>query len=251
MRSMRDTLVTNPNYFDEFIRNKDSEIQQSKELMANGAISEENMAGAKNLDFRCCLERLIAHYSKGTAIDEIKKDYPKLVKVMAEGWDDSVVKFAMGRPRVIYNRYYLNEYCYMVWMLSLAVLLRVSEEDFNILKSLVLNGNIDDELILFLLNVDMSNSSKPRVKPFKFLLKKDIQQTDRNHIKRYLEKWYERTKLLTWHGYHPDKDIHPFYYGRWSFESAVIVALLDLDDTKFRDNQYYPKDLVDYYRAHG
>ena len=85
-------------------------------------------------------------------------------------------------------------------------------------------------------------------KPFKSLLKADIFKTDSNHIKKYLDKWYQNTKLLTWHNYTPDNG-KLFYYGRWSFESAVIVAILDLDDSKFRENEYYPKNLVDYYRS--
>jgi hypothetical protein len=43
----------------------------------------------------------------------------------------------------------------------------------------------------------------------------------------------------------PEKD---WYYGRWSFEAAAVVAIKGLDDASFRDNPYYPKDLVDYYR---
>jgi hypothetical protein len=39
------------------------------------------------------------------------------------------------------------------------------------------------------------------------------------------------------------------YFGYWSFESAAIVAALGLDDSSFRDNEYYPKDLVDYFRS--
>jgi hypothetical protein len=41
---------------------------------------------------------------------------------------------------------------------------------------------------------------------------------------------------------------HDTYYGAWSFESAAITAILDLDDSRFKNNKYYPKDLVDYYR---
>ncbi len=250
MSTIRDKLVTNPNYFDEYIEKKIVLNKKSEQRRSDGSVSVENMPNAKHLNFIRHLELFIARYSAGATIEDIKQEYLKLLPLMVEGWDDSVVKFKKGRVPVIYDRYWLNEYCYMIWMLSLAILLRVSKDDFNILKKIILDGNIDDELILFLLGEDTVESSQTTYRLFKYLLKKDIRQTDKNHIKKYLEKWYERTKLYTWHNYNPENE-RSSYYGRWSFESAVIVALLDLDDTKFRDNQYYPKDLVDYYRAHG
>lgn len=245
---MRDTLVVNEKYFEEYASEMKMLIQKSKDRIVNGSLSEENIPGAKFRYFLKFLEKLIANYSKGESIDLLKQQYVTTLNLMTEGWADSVVKFKMGRPQVIYDKYSLNYYCYMVWMLSLAVLLRVSDKEINILKSIIQNGKIDDELILFLLQLNIDKSTETNYKPFKSLLKRDILKTDSNHIKKYLDKWYQNTKLLTWHNYTPENGKH-FYYGRWSFESAVIVAILDLDDSKFRTNEYYPKDLVDYYRA--
>lgn len=39
------------------------------------------------------------------------------------------------------------------------------------------------------------------------------------------------------------------YVGYWSFESAAVVYLLDLDDSSLHQFLYYPKDLVAYARA--
>lgn len=245
---MRDTLVIDIEYFEEYLLKMESLIQESNDRITNGSLSDENISGAKYRYFLKFLERLIANYSKGESIDLVKQQYTTALNMMNKGWDDSVVKFKMGRPPVIYDKYMLNEYCYMIWMLSLAILLKVPEKELNILKSIIEKGKIDDELIQFLLHLNAGKTSETIYKPFKSLLKKDIQKTDSNHIKKYLDKWYQNTKLLTWHNYNP-KGGKYFYYGRWSFESAVIVAILDLDDSKFRENEYYPKDLVDYYRA--
>ena len=65
-------------------------------------------------------------------------------------------------------------------------------------------------------------------------------------ISHFLKKNFYH-KYAGWYNSH--KGRHATYYGYWSFESAAIVAILDLDDSSFRDNQYYPKDLVDYYRS--
>jgi hypothetical protein len=34
------------------------------------------------------------------------------------------------------------------------------------------------------------------------------------------------------------------YTGYWSFESALMVKLWDIDDSSFRDHPHYPGDLV-------
>jgi hypothetical protein len=37
---------------------------------------------------------------------------------------------------------------------------------------------------------------------------------------------------------------------QFAFEAAFAVCAFDLNDEKFRDHRYYPRDLVDYYREH-
>jgi hypothetical protein len=54
--------------------------------------------------------------------------------------------------------------------------------------------------------------------------------------------WYKNHKDAGWHNSH--KSRHDVFYGYWSFETAAVVKIMDLDDTKFIDCQYYPKDLV-------
>jgi hypothetical protein len=34
------------------------------------------------------------------------------------------------------------------------------------------------------------------------------------------------------------------YSGYWCFEAAAVVKLLGIDDSSFRDNEYYPADLL-------
>jgi hypothetical protein len=39
-------------------------------------------------------------------------------------------------------------------------------------------------------------------------------------------------------------------FTEFAFEAALAVCAYDLDDSSFRDHPYYPRDLVDHYRAH-
>ncbi|MEZ4907227.1 MAG: DUF1911 domain-containing protein [Saprospiraceae bacterium] len=252
---MRDTFIKQNDYFDRAIQENRNLFQNSLERLKNNKIKNENIQHAKHLISFDAIQILISMYSRGDSMNELKEEFSKVLKYMEDGWDDSVVKFKMGKAQVILDQYWLNDYCYMIWMLSLAILLKVSFDEIAILKKLIEQGKISDELILFLLgnlvNHKYSNLSKTTYKPFHAIItKQGFDNIDSKHIKKYLDNWYKNTKLLTWHNYLNSVENGNFsYFGYWSFESAAIVAIMDLDDSSFKDNPNYPKDLVDYYRA--
>ena len=68
---------------------------------------------------------------------------------------------------------------------------------------------------------------------------------------QYLEDWYEASRREPYYEQHPRADIDEgfTYYGYWSWEAAAVTWLLDIDDTSYRDHQFYPKDLVDFARV--
>ena len=65
----------------------------------------------------------------------------------------------------------------------------------------------------------------------------------------YLKEWYLLHEDHLWHDSHLDLQNNDKYVGYWSFESAAVVYLLDLDDSSLHQFLYYPKDLVAYARA--
>ena len=40
------------------------------------------------------------------------------------------------------------------------------------------------------------------------------------------------------------------FYGYWSLEAAAISFVLGIDDTSYRDDIFYPRDLADFARSH-
>lgn len=244
---MRDFLLTSESYFSEFAKEKEKQIFESQDRILNNVIPTERIPVVRHRVFVKSLEKLIAKFSKGDELDAIKIEFKSVLEYMVEGWDDLAVKLKKGNPPIACNKYMLNEYCYMVWMLSLAVLLDVSEHEINALKSIIKKGEIDDELIVLLLSFltkeKVNNVSKTTYKPFSGLIKSG-QLIDSKSMKNYLDKWYQNTKLLVWHNYKSSIKSTKYYYGYWSFESAAVVKIMGLDDSSFRDHQYYPKDLV-------
>lgn len=67
---------------------------------------------------------------------------------------------------------------------------------------------------------------------------------------QYLEDWYDASRREPYHDQHPQPDIRSgiSYYGYWSWEAAAVTWLLNIDDTIYREHQFYPKDLVDFAR---
>ncbi|KUZ60369.1 hypothetical protein WI38_29585 [Burkholderia ubonensis] len=63
-------------------------------------------------------------------------------------------------------------------------------------------------------------------------------------IKEFVEGWYKGMKPTYWHGAHTDG----LYFGYWCLEAALVTVLWDIDDSSYRDNLVYPKDLVDFAR---
>ncbi|CAJ0686484.1 hypothetical protein R82526_02822 [Ralstonia mannitolilytica] len=69
-------------------------------------------------------------------------------------------------------------------------------------------------------------------------------------IEKYLAGWYKAFEGAPWHDGHVHAAEHQIpYYGYWSFESAAISVLHNIDDRSFRDQLVYPKDLADWARA--
>lgn len=67
-------------------------------------------------------------------------------------------------------------------------------------------------------------------------------------LSRYMDEWYEASRRESYYGAHTKGREHG-YLGHWSFEAAAVTYLLDIDDTSYRDKQFYPRDLIDYARS--
>lgn len=252
---MRDKNIADGIYFNKFIESHHNRIQDSLKRIMDSEFPKENIPLAKNRIFFRLFEILIAKYSNGESIDDLYKEFIKLIHYMEESWDNSIVKFRMGQPEKIYDYYTVNHYCYMLWMLSIAVLLKVPKKEILVLKNLIEKGNINDRLLLYFLThltkEHYSVTSIQKYEPFKRIYKKEnLVTNDIKHIKNYLNNWYPNTHYLTWHESASSIEKNKFsYFGYWSFEAAALVSILSIDDSSFRNNNYYPKDLVEYFRS--
>jgi hypothetical protein len=92
--------------------------------------------------------------------------------------------------------------------------------------------------------------------PYTYLIDAFIAKEPKDAIKamkQYLDKWYKSFEGVPWHDGHlyPVQGEYMPYYGYWSFESAAIAVLHNMDDSSFRNHLLYPKDLADWARENN
>ena len=249
---MRDKLINDEKYYDRFLRTKEILIEQSVERINTNSIPNDNISNVWHRIFFKKFECLIAKFGRGDNLAEVKIELDEIFNNLETEWQNDAVKFKMGRPQKILDQYWINSYCYMVWLLSISILLGIDRERKTQLTSLIETANIKDELILYLLSnlngKKYENSNAVTYALFKKLMKNGVDQIDSSKVKKYLGSWHKNTKLFTWHNYINSAPEKEYYFGYWSFESAAIVALNGLNDESFKDHSNYPKDLVEYYK---
>lgn len=248
---VRDKLIKDKNYYDRFLRTKEGLIEQSLDRINSNSIPNDNISNVWHRIFFKKFECLIAKYGRGDNLDELRSELDKLFNHIEAEWQNDAVKFKMGRPQKVLDQYWLNSYCYMVWLISLSILLGISKERITQITNLIESANIKDELILYLLSSlngkGYENQHVVKYALFKNLMKPGIEQIDSQILKKYLGSWHKNTKLFTWHNYINSVNDKEYYFGYWSFESAAIVVLKNLNDGAFNEHPNYPNELVEYY----
>lgn len=80
----------------------------------------------------------------------------------------------------------------------------------------------------------------------------DAEQKDRPALmKQYLKCWYPKMKgkAFFWGAHEKIAPEYSPYFGYWAMCAGAFTYLLDIDDASYRDEEVYPKDMVDYARS--
>lgn len=142
---------------------------------------------------------------------------------------------------------------YMLWMISLGILLETDKKNIERLKKIVDKKNMNDAVIDFLLcasDIGYTNITNRYYKDNPYAKTREmieLAQTDKKEaskrLQTYMEKeWFKGHYDYEWKNAHKE----PGYVGYWSFETAALVKILELDDTSLKDNNHYPYDLAHY-----
>jgi len=201
---------------------------------------------------------LLMHYSIGSDIEIMKPIFIETLKYKAMEW-----------YKIERELYMDNQYFELVTLISLALLLEVSNDEALILMKMRSVVSMHDLVLDFMLKTLLSeeqfeqyskkfeeNSNKDGyegnviggIRPYchlqTLLELKDKKEQEKFMQSNYLKHWYKRCKEMSFYNQHK-ADI-TYYYGYWSFESVAITKILGLDDSSYRDNKYYPKDMLNW-----
>jgi len=230
---MRDT---SKNKFRENIKEINEEIKPTLQDIQD----EKDEEIKKRLRFYLLsnlIERTITHYSVGDSKEVVKGSSIEIISV----FEDAFV-FDDG----------FGDMDKMCWLISLAILCDVSQEEFNKIKEVLKRDNVQDKLLDYLIKYKdptWSGSSNNYIQkePYASV---DTFLTDTNtetavpKIKHYLDKiWYKGHDESHWHGT-LENDNLSYYFGYWAWEVAAIVKINGIDDTALKNQKYYPYDAV-------
>ena len=241
------------NYFDRYIDQSCKRVEKFKSWILIGKTPEERIPIVKKGIGVTKLRIIIAKYSGGYSLSEIGSDYTRLLKCFSDYWPEGQV--LMNHNGRVLKQYL--DYDDMLWMLSFGILFDVSKEDFRVLSDLIKRDGVKDKFYECFISNKLGDNIFSGEESYEFgwdlycslreAIDEDVSEEEKiQFINKSLTSEWEKDHREMLNSL---KGRHETYYGAWSFESAAIVAINGLDDSSFRGNEYYPKDLVDYYRS--
>lgn len=261
-KKVRDTFKDKA-YFNKYIKKLNEAIKIWRAKYKEDAIAQERTSASKKFETETYLKLLKAKYSRGDNMfkKEVLDIYHNITVLMQEYWHKHhllTISYPKEDKIIYLNQYGFSGYLYMLDVLSLGILLNVPDEDFNIVVDFVDKDEVKDFLIEFLIKHRIPERTPIKKENYiddNFLhindkygvLKTIIEMEDKTkaqkELKKFLEKkWYSSLKDTGYYNQHNRKfDVH---CGYWCFVAAAIVKIKGLDDSGFKDNPYYPKDLI-------
>jgi len=189
-------------------------------------------------------------YSLGIPLAEIKNSLSEALKyfIINEKHPDVERDTVHG---------YIGSYENLLDLVSMVIMFRIEtvidEEFYNLIKEHKGKDFLLD--VIFNKRLGLPIETEEIFFPKIYQLLVDViksEEVDRPAaMKNYLDNWYKTRRSSTIYGQHKESEVNggTGYHGYWAFDAAVITYLFDIDDSSYRDSDYYPADLVDYARS--
>lgn len=151
----------------------------------------------------------------------------------------------------------LQHYNWCFWLVGLALVLDIPDEQWQRLSALI-GGEGEDELLDHIM---ATRQPERRIgdkllhkKPYARLLKAVNAKPDQQAalLRDFVDHWYAELKRpigkrIWWYDY-GDPDINPMekgsYFGRWCVEAVAAAKAFGLDDSLCLGHEHYPGDLL-------
>ncbi|OLL28327.1 hypothetical protein BTH42_27720 [Burkholderia sp. SRS-W-2-2016] len=203
------------------------------------------------------LEALLLDYTAGRPIEDLKAQLPIIIERYDVYIANEVSPRSKSPPENVADTLeitQLDAYVYVFWLLALCRLLGLPEFIPTVIgwvdKTHKYNRGRDGLFENVVHALTGTHVEAPRVVlhtvPYRALASATVRAPQERPalVKEFVEGWYKGMKPAYWHGAHTDG----LYFGYWCLEAALVTVLWDIDDSSYRDNLVYPKDLVNYAR---
>ena len=197
------------------------------------------------------------HYSAGEPVAKLAEDFPFVVSLWElyakydSMYDDSP---EAGGRRVPHLDLYDSDYWRAIRLVSFAILLGHGDLLPRLAPIIDYENDDRDGLIERLLAPYLPNRGEmpdkcTRHLPYFKLLKVFDAEPDARPalMQKYMSEWYKASRREPYYEMHTPGGLHGFM-GYWSFEAAAVTYLLDIDDSSYRDHEFYPRDMADFAR---
>lgn len=210
---------------------------------------------------RDILRLILRRYSQGDSVSEIGQLFPQLLDTWELSNDLADGVCAEHNLKTCRDWAFdlsdLNHYIWCFWLVGLALVLHIPDDQWNRLLALI--GEEGKDVLLDRVIVSRQPS---RVvgdvllhdKPYARLLKAIDAPKEQQPLllKEFVNGWYpelnRRGKQQPWWYQYGDSEKHPLekgsYFGRWCIEAVAAVEVFGLDDSQCLGHPHYPGDLL-------
>lgn len=249
-------------YFVEFEERMSSQIAQYYSALESKKIIQERAYIIERVISTNLMKVAISMYSRGCDISKLGSTVTKALAYMYESWSKSLPILKNSKLQNC-GQLIFDEHDKIIVLFSLSCLLNICRDIRHSILSLLLENDININLINYLsqspdatINLNESyyyfEDTKRIYETLNNVICSSEYRFESNYYResllyKYIKyEWYaRRSENELYHELHMTNN----YFGYWSFESAAVTCIMNLDDSTYRQLQYYPKDLVDYYRA--
>ncbi|MBD0823319.1 PoNe immunity protein domain-containing protein [Aestuariibaculum marinum] len=236
-------------YFDEYISAKIRTFEKQQLKIQEGELSGNKLAYAKKDQLYNLYHQLVAKYSRGDKIIELKPIFEKIVDgLTGEKWEENFVKFTYPKHKkvIVTNQLSLDFHNLMLNILSIGVLINGDIIYFTSLSKFLEFYNIEYKLFDIFLNFKIKNHS---IKESKYSLKQykkledliNSKKITTDNLSTYHNKWFQSLSPSYFNIMSTTKN--GMFDGYWCFESAALARINLLNIEQLFDNVYFPTDL--------
>ncbi len=237
---IRDELKTKT-YFDKEMQSILYWREEDRTTIKEKTYKDEYAKGAVSTGaYEFSLKKIFIMYSKGDEFEVIKESYLEVIEDYFIAFQNNGLYYDMFNPK-----YQLAK---LIQTLSLAVLCEIEGEALE--KFLQVAKTAPKlKIVQHFLNycgageeVEEEHKNERGFKHLNIMFETSNEEILKKKLmNKYLKSWYNSDHRVMLKETH---DRNETYCGYWAFEVAAFVKIRGLDDSSFRDNVYYPKDMI-------